>query len=105
MKYGFYTRVGLVFTLVLLISSLSLPAESTNAAASSDLTPNQLTFTGRRGTSYNVSWNPSTYEFTFSTPDSTFPWDWISWRRTDEQHYVTSIALADELRLLLLGSS
>ncbi len=42
-----------------------------------DLTPNDLTFTGRRGTTYTAVWDPDTYEVTFSTPDSTFPWDWI----------------------------
>jgi len=43
-----------------------------------DLTPNELSFSGRRGTTYTAAWDPETYEVTFSTPDSTFPWDWIS---------------------------
>lgn len=43
-----------------------------------DLTPNELTFDGRRGTVYTATWDPDTYEVTVSTPDGTFPWDWIS---------------------------
>ncbi len=48
-----------------------------------DLTPNEYTFTGRRGATYTASWNPNTYEVSISTPDSTFPWDWVSFVGTD----------------------
>ena len=43
-----------------------------------DLTPNQYTFVGRRGATYTATWDPDTYEVRISTPDSTFPWDWMS---------------------------
>jgi hypothetical protein len=37
-----------------------------------------LTFTGRRGSSYTATWDNDTYQFTITTADGTFPWDWIS---------------------------
>jgi len=48
-----------------------------------DLTPNQYTFDGRRGTGYTATWDSSTYEITIATPDGNFPWDWISFVGTD----------------------
>ena len=56
---------------------LSLVAHDIQADAPfDDLTPNQYTFAGRRGTAYTATWDPATYEVTFSTPDGTFPCDW-----------------------------
>ncbi|HIE38391.1 MAG TPA: hypothetical protein EYP77_04865, partial [Anaerolineae bacterium] len=64
------------------LASLVLPLtalrETQADAPFDDLTPNEYTFTGRRGTSYTASWDPSTYEIAISTPDSTFPWDWTA---------------------------
>ena len=78
MKFKYLTRSILTIALIVMISVASSPPQNTSASTSFDLTPNQLTFAGRRGTSYNVTWDLSTYEFTFSTPDNTFPWDWVS---------------------------
>ncbi len=36
------------------------------------------TFTGRRGASYTATWNETTYEVEITTPNNTFPWDFIS---------------------------
>ncbi|MFZ5917065.1 MAG: hypothetical protein ACOYZ7_09045, partial [Chloroflexota bacterium] len=38
----------------------------------------QHTFTGRRGGSYTATWDNTTYQFTLTTADGTFPWDWMS---------------------------
>ena len=42
-----------------------------------DLTPDLVSFAGRRGAVHTVSWDRDTYEVTFATPDGTFVWDWI----------------------------
>ena len=43
-----------------------------------DLTPDEYTFTGRRGTTYTATWDRTTNEFTIWSPDGTFPWDWTA---------------------------
>ncbi|MDY7041652.1 MAG: hypothetical protein SVX38_12395, partial [Chloroflexota bacterium] len=73
-------RVGWVLTLSLLVV-LVLPLTVIDIHADppfDDLTPNEYSFAGRRGTAYNASWDPATYEITISTPDGTFPWDWTA---------------------------
>ncbi|MCR4407748.1 MAG: hypothetical protein NUW24_12650 [Anaerolineae bacterium] len=72
-------RIRQAITLFTLLS-LILPLMVLNIQAAppfDDLTPNQYSFAGRRGTTYTAAWDPSTYEITISTPDGTFPWDWI----------------------------
>ncbi|MBC7251958.1 MAG: hypothetical protein H5T62_16975, partial [Anaerolineae bacterium] len=66
---AFFLLVGLVWP----VSRLDIHADP----PFDDLTPNEYSFSGRRGTNYTVTWDPLTYEFTIFTPDSTFPWDWI----------------------------
>ena len=70
-------RAIVLFTLITLILPLSA-LDSQAAPPFDDLTPNQYTFVGRRGTAYTATWDPATYEITISTPDGTFPWDWMS---------------------------
>ncbi|MFZ6028825.1 MAG: hypothetical protein ACOYYS_14005 [Chloroflexota bacterium] len=67
------TRLLLAFWLAGSLSAVT-PAGS---RAQSGLQANQLTFTGRRGVSYTAQWDDASYQVTFSTPDGTFPWDWI----------------------------
>ena len=71
-------RAVVPFVVLTFIIAQFSPAGSQSGSAFADLTPNQLTFTGRRGASYTAAWDPSTGSITFTTPDSTFPWDWIS---------------------------
>jgi len=38
----------------------------------------QHTFTGRPGGTYTATWDSETYEFSISTSNGYFPWDWVS---------------------------
>ena len=65
----------------ILISLLLLPLVVLDIQADGpfdNLTPDQYTFVGRRGTTYSAAWDPSTYEVQINTPDGTFPWDWTA---------------------------
>ena len=68
MKQKTHRRV-LLLTLVSLILTWS-SADLRAAPPFDDLTPNEYTFAGRRGTSYTAAWDPSTYEMSISTPES-----------------------------------
>jgi hypothetical protein len=65
-----FVLIGLMLPLMVLDTQADAPFD--------DLTPNEYTFTGRRGTTYTATWDPSTHEITISTPDGTFPWDWTA---------------------------
>ncbi|MBC7251995.1 MAG: hypothetical protein H5T62_17175, partial [Anaerolineae bacterium] len=73
-------RIRLTITITVLLSLLwSLSALDIHADPPfDDLTPNQYTFVGRRGTTYTATWDTDTYEVRINTPDGTFPWDWMS---------------------------
>jgi hypothetical protein len=74
-----HRRKCILFMMVVLaLLFTSTPAIAQIDPPFDDLTPNEYTFTGRRGTSYTATWDPETYQVTFSTPNSTFPWDWMS---------------------------
>lgn len=70
------TFLGVITKLTIVLGVL-WPSTSIAQGPYADLTPNELTFTGRRGTTYTATWDPETYEVSFATSDNTFPWDWI----------------------------
>jgi hypothetical protein len=72
------SKIGLVFTaFALVISSLIiLPASAIQPGSVSGA--GSHTFSGRRGVLYHAAWDRESYEMVISTPDGTFPWDWIS---------------------------
>ena len=69
MKPQYITRSVLV--LVIVVSGLLVLAPIESQAG-------ELTFTGRRGSSYTATWNTNTYEISISTSDGRYPWDFLS---------------------------
>ncbi len=66
---------------LILLAGLLLPSVASSPRSDApldDLTPNEYTFVGRRGRTYTAAWDVDTYEIRISTPDGTFPWDWMS---------------------------
>jgi len=76
MRELMHKLAGVTLALVMVIC-VFWPSVSQADGPFDDLTSNELTFAGRRGTTHVATWDTDTYEVTFSTPDSTFPWDWI----------------------------
>jgi hypothetical protein len=68
------TTLSVLISLVLPLTVLDTQADPPY----DDLTPSQYTFVGRRGVTYTATWDLDTYEVRVSTPDGTFPWDWMS---------------------------
>ena len=69
MKPNYIIRSALVFIMAVSALLSLYPAESQAS---------ELTFTGRRGSSYTARWDTTIYEISITTPDGRYPWDFLS---------------------------
>jgi hypothetical protein len=76
--YRFWKKFISLSILLMLIMGRFFITPSRAESPFDDLTPNEVSFVGRRGQTVSVTWDFQSYTATFATPDGTFPWDWIS---------------------------